>query len=193
MSGISGEDASRLVEIAHASLAHGLRHGRALFVQADAESPTLRAPGASFVTLRTEGHELRGCIGTLEPVRPLAVDVAENAYRAAFHDPRFAPLRAEEANAVELHVSLLGAPERLDVHSEAELLARLRPGEDGLVLRLDARSATFLPEVWAALAEPAAFVRELKRKAGLPADFWSDRLEAFRYATTSLAGGRFSV
>jgi len=190
VSGIAGTDAARLLEIAHASLAHGLRHGSALRVEPAAESPALRAPGASFVTLRAEGRELRGCIGTLEPVRALAADVAENAYRAAFHDPRFAPLRAEEARAVELHVSLIGEPERLDVRSEAELVMLLRPGEDGLILRLDSLRATFLPEVWEALPEPPEFVRALKRKAGLPAGFWSDRLEAFRYSTTSLAGGR---
>jgi uncharacterized protein len=190
VSALAPADSARLLEIARASLAHGLRHGRALSVDPLAESPALRVPSASFVTLRTPDAALRGCIGSFERERALAVDVAENAYRAGFHDPRFAPLRAAEFDEVELHLSLLGPPERLDVRSEAELLARLRPGVDGLILCLDARRATFLPEVWGALPLPQQFVDALKRKAGLPLGFWSERIEAFRYATTSIREDR---
>jgi len=190
VSGISRADAARLVEIAQASLAHGLAHSRALRLDPVAESPALRALGASFVTLRTADQALRGCIGTLEPTRALAVDVAENAYRAGFHDPRFGPLSAVEASGIELHVSLLNEPERLDVRCEAELVAQLRPGEDGLILRLGALRATFLPEVWEALPSPAEFVRALRHKAGIPPGSWSERIEAFRYSTTSIRGGR---
>jgi AmmeMemoRadiSam system protein A len=188
MSALDLADGARLLAIAKASLAHGLRHGSALLPDAAEESPALRALGASFVTLRTAEHELRGCIGTLEPVRPLAADVAENAWRAAFRDPRFPPLAASEAAGLALSVSLLGAPERVAVRSEAELLARLEPGRDGLILAFDGRRATFLPEVWDSLPAPAAFVAALKRKAGLAPGFWSERIEAFRYATTSLHG-----
>jgi len=191
MSGLAPADADRLLEIAHASLAHGLRHGCALRLELAAESLALRALGASFVTLRTAAdQELRGCIGTLEPMRALAADVAENAYRAGFHDPRFDPLRPAEVRGVELHLSLLNAPERLEVCSEAELLVRLRPGEDGLILRLGALRATFLPEVWQALPSPAEFVHALQRKAGIQPGFWSDQIEAFRYSTTSIRGGQ---
>jgi AmmeMemoRadiSam system protein A len=190
VSGIARADAARLVEIAQASLAHGLSHGCALRLDPAAEGPALQALGASFVTLRTADQALRGCIGTLEPTRALAVDVAENAYRAGFHDPRFDPLSPAEAGGIELHLSLLNPPERLAVRCEAELVALLRPGEDGLILRLGERRAIFLPEVWEALPEPGEFVRALQRKAGLPPGFWSDRLEAFRYSTTSIRGGR---
>jgi AmmeMemoRadiSam system protein A len=184
---LAAADAARLLEIARASLAHGLRQGRALDVVPEGESAALAAPGASFVTLRSPDESLRGCIGTLEPTRALAADVAENAYRAGFCDPRFEPLRAVELAGLGLSVSLLGAPERLAVRSEAELAAALRPGEDGLILRLGALRATFLPEVWEALPEPTAFVRALLRKAGLPA--FSERIEAHRYATLSIHGG----
>jgi hypothetical protein len=194
VSEIAPGDATRLLEIAHASLAHGLRHGSALRLDPAAESPALRAPGASFVTLRTRDRALRGCIGTLEPECALALDVAENAYRAAFRDPRFPPLRAEEAEAIDLRVSLLGTPERLDVRSEDELVAQLQPGADGLILRLGSLRATFLPEVWESLPEPRAFVRALERKAGIAPGFWSEEVEAFRYATTSLGDdGRETV
>jgi AmmeMemoRadiSam system protein A len=185
-------DGARLLAIAQASLAHGLRHGSALPLDAAAESPPLRALGASFVTLRTVGRELRGCIGTLEPVRPVAADVAENAYGAAFRDPRFPPLGPREAGALQLSVSLLGAPVRLAAASEAELLAQLQPGRDGLILALGARRATFLPEVWDALPAPAEFLEALKRKAGLPPGFWSDRIETFRYETLSIHGAASS-
>jgi AmmeMemoRadiSam system protein A len=180
-------DGARLLAIAQASLAHGLAHGRALSLDAAAESPALRAPGASFVTLRA-GGELRGCIGTLEPVRALAADVAENAYRAAFHDPRFPPLGAGEAGALALSISLLGAPERIAAQSERELALRLEPGRDGLILALGTRRATFLPDVWEALPAPAEFIAALKRKAGIPPGFWSERVEAFRYQTSSIHG-----
>jgi AmmeMemoRadiSam system protein A len=188
VSRLAPSDAARLLAIARASLAHGLSHGCALPVDPAAESPALRVPGASFVTLRTAGQDLRGCVGTLEPMHALAVDVAENAYRAGFHDPRFEPLGVEEARRIELHVSLLHPPERLKARSEAELVAQLRPGRDGLVLRLGARRATFLPEVWQVLPSPTEFVRALQRKAGLAPGFWSEGLEAFRYAATAIGG-----
>jgi len=188
VSGLAPSDAGRLLAIARASLAHGLSHGCALPVDPAAESPALRVPGASFVTLRTAGQDLRGCVGTLEPMHALAVDVAENAYRAGFHDPRFEPLGVEEARRIELHVSLLHPPERLAARSEAELVAQLRPGRDGLVLRLGARRATFLPEVWQMLPSPTEFVRALQRKAGLAPGSWSEGLEAFRYAATAIGG-----
>lgn len=188
MSALCAGDGARLLAIAQASLAHGLRHGGALPLDTGAESPALRAPGASFVTLRTAADALRGCIGTLEPLRALAADVAENAWRAAFRDPRFPPLAAREAGALRLSISLLGVPERLAAASEAELLARLEPGRDGLILAFGGRRATFLPEVWDALPAPAEFLAALKHKAGLPPGFWSDRLEAFRYATTTVHG-----
>lgn len=190
MSGVARADAARLIEIAEASLAHGLSHGRALRLDPAVESSALQALGASFVTLRTADQALRGCIGTLEPTRALAVDVAENAYRAGFHDPRFDPLSPAEASGIELHLSLLNEPERLVVRCEAELLAQLRPGEDGLILRLGERRATFLPEVWEALPEPVDFLRALQRKAGLPPGHWSERLEVFRYSTTSIRAAR---
>jgi AmmeMemoRadiSam system protein A len=185
---LAAPDGARLLAIAQASLAHGLRHGSALPLDAAAERPALRVPGASFVTLRTADHELRGCIGTLDPVRALAADVAENAYDAAFRDPRFPPLGASEAGGLALSVSLLGAPERLSARSEEELVALLQPGRDGLILALGTRRATFLPEVWEALPAPAEFLAALKRKAGLGPGFWSERVEAFRYETVSIHG-----
>lgn len=184
MSGISPAEAGRLVAIARESLAHGLRHGRALALDPAAEPEALRTCRASFVSWRAPDARLRGCVGSLEAARALALDVAENAFRAAFHDPRFEPVSAAEAATLALHVSILGAPERLVVASREELLSRLRVGRDGLILRQEARQATFLPEVWEELADASAFLRALEKKAGIAS--FGPGVEAFRYETTTI-------
>jgi AmmeMemoRadiSam system protein A len=135
------------------------------------------------VTLHTHG-ELRGCIGSLEPVRPLGVDVRENALAAAFRDPRFPPLAAREFDATSVEVSLLSPAERLYVTDEEDLAGRLRPGVDGLILEHEGRRATYLPQVWEAIPDPRDFVAALKRKAGWSQGFWSPRVNVFLYATT---------
>jgi len=145
--------------------------------------PALARPGATFVTLHNDG-ELRGCIGSLEPVRPLGVDVRENALAAAFRDPRFPPLSAREFDATSIDVSLLSPAERLLVTDEEDLVRRLRPGVDGLLLEHDGRRATYLPQVWDAIPDAHDFVAALKGKAGWPQGFWSARINVFRYVTT---------
>ncbi|WP_170285809.1 AmmeMemoRadiSam system protein A [Propionivibrio limicola] len=142
--------------------------------------PDLSQPGATFVTLMENG-ELRGCIGSLEAHRPLATDVAENAYAAAFQDPRFEPLRQDELPQTRVEVSLLETPQTLQFADETEALAQLCPGVDGLILCLGRRRATFLPQVWETLPEPCQFMAYLKRKAGLPPDFWDNRITLARY------------
>jgi AmmeMemoRadiSam system protein A len=142
--------------------------------------PELSRPGATFVTLMQDG-QLRGCIGSLEAVRPLAKDVAENAIAAAFHDPRFPPLKSEELERTRVEVSLLEAPEAIDFADEADAVAQLRPGIDGLVLTHGQRRATFLPQVWEALPDPGKFLAQLKLKAGLPADLWDEEITLARY------------
>lgn len=140
----------------------------------------LAVPGASFVTLRI-GVDLRGCIGTLEAFRPLAEDVRGNAVNAAFRDPRFAPLTAEEFDRIRIEVSVLSAPEPLDdVRSEAEAVARLRPGVDGVILRSGGHRATFLPQVWEQLPSPYDFLARLRRKAGLRPG-WDGHTRISRY------------
>ncbi|GAA2182333.1 hypothetical protein GCM10009785_21070 [Brooklawnia cerclae] len=141
----------------------------------------LDEPGASFVTL-TIGDRLRGCIGTILAHRPLGDDVVANARHAAFDDSRFAPLRADEFGAVTLEVSVLTAPDPVRFTSRDDLLARLRPGTDGLIVRAVGRRATFLPQVWEKLPDPGRFVEQLLRKAGLPESWWEpDELVVERY------------
>ena len=131
------------------------------------EAAWLHEPGASFVTLMQAG-ELRGCIGTVEAYRPLALDVILNAQATALQDYRFQPLRPEELEAVDIEVSVLSPPATLTVDTPSTIYDALRPGVDGVILQVGARRATFLPQVWAQLPDPRQFVAELLRKAGAP-------------------------
>jgi hypothetical protein len=169
-----------LLDLARASIRHGLASHRPLAIDPLDYPAALREPRAVFVTLNREG-QLRGCIGHLQACQALAQDVAENAWAAAFRDPRFPPLAADELADLEVHISVLSPPEPLAVASQAELLARVRPGVDGLILEDDGHRGTFLPAVWESLPRPADFLRHLKIKAGLPPDYWSDALRVARY------------
>jgi hypothetical protein len=142
--------------------------------------PELSRLAATFVTL-TQNGRLRGCIGSLEAHRPLASDVAENAVAAAFRDPRFTPLVSEEVARTRIEVSLLATPEVLVFGDEAEAIAGLCPGIDGLILTHGGRRATFLPQVWESLPDPRQFMAQLKLKAGLTTDFWDDEITLARY------------
>lgn len=146
----------------------------------DAENPNLRQIAATFVTL-TRNHALRGCIGSLDAHRPLIEDVRHNAIAAAFADRRFAPLARAELVRVRFEVSLLTPATALAAPDQAAAIAALRPGIDGVILEYGPRRATFLPQVWQTLPEAERFLGELKRKAGLPEQFWADELKLSRY------------
>jgi MEMO1 family protein len=136
--------------------------------------------GATFVTLLRAGA-LRGCVGSLQAARPLGEDVADNALGAAFRDPRFAPLGAEEWPLCSVEVSLLSAARRIAFTGEDQLLALIRAGEDGLILEAGGRRATFLPQVWESITDTRRFLAELKRKAGLPPTIPLTRCQVWRY------------
>jgi AmmeMemoRadiSam system protein A len=175
-----------LLGVARRSLEHGIRTGDPLSVDPEDFPPDLRSLRSCFVTLRFVG-KLRGCIGSLEASEPLVLGVARNAFKAGFRDPRFAPIDETELPLLAVEISVLTPPVPLRVDSEAALLAALRPGVDGLVLVDGPYTATFLPAVWDELREPAEFLRQLKRKAGLPLDHWSDTLEIRRYTADKIS------
>lgn len=181
---LSAEHERLLMGVARRAIEHGLQHGGTTVFKADDHPASLQATGAAFVTLKL-GSELRGCIGTLDAYRALVADVHDNAYAAAFRDPRFPPLTAPEWPDVRLRLAVLSPPQPLAVVDEDHLLAVLRPGSDGLILEYGAHRGTFLPAVWDALPEPHAFVRQLKLKMGLPADFWAATLRVYRYTVAS--------
>ena len=165
-----------LLPIARSAITRAL--GRA--AAADTSATGLQQPGASFVTLMMRG-QLRGCIGSLQACRPLREDVEANAVAAALRDPRFKPLTAADLDQTLISVSLLSPMQPLPFESQADALARLRPGIDGIVLEFEAHRSTFLPQVWEQLPTAEIFMAQLKRKAGLPAQFWSDRIQLQRY------------
>lgn len=179
---LTAAERSCLLGVARDAIAQRLRGSRAARIDAQNYSAALREPRASFVTLHLRDR-LRGCIGSLEAQRPLVEDVAHNACAAAFNDPRFAPLSAAEFADLSIHIAVLQAPQPLQFDSEAGLRAQLQRGVDGVILQLGERRATFLPSVWESLPEPRDFLNQLKRKAGLPADYWSDELRVWRYRT----------
>jgi AmmeMemoRadiSam system protein A len=173
-----------LISVARRSIEHGLDYGRPLMVVPSEYHRDLAAERASFVTLQKLG-QLRGCIGHLEAVQPIVVDVADNAFAAAFRDPRFPLLNADEWPEVEVHLSLLTVPEAMHFRDEADLIAQIRASEDGLILQDGPNRGTFLPSVWESLPDPVEFLAHLKRKAGLPAHHWSRQIEIYRYQTES--------
>lgn len=171
-----------LLELAREAIRYGTRHGRPPAVNLEALPAALQVPRATFVTLEENG-QLRGCIGSLEARRPLAEDVVHNAFAAAFGDPRFPPVREEEVDRLDIHISILSPLEEMSFTSEEDLLRQIRPGVDGLVLEDGPYRGTFLPAVWEQLPDKRDFLRHLKLKAGLPPDYWSDTLKVYRYTT----------
>ena len=150
---------------------------------ADESAPWLAEPGACFVTL-TQFGELRGCIGSLQARQPLLSDVKDNAVSAALRDPRFTPLTIEELDITTVEVSLLSESQEMRVRDEADALAQLRPGVDGIIFEYGRYRSTFLPQVWESLAQPRQFLGMLRRKAGLPDDFWAEDVKLSRYSVT---------
>jgi AmmeMemoRadiSam system protein A len=171
-----------VLALARSAIAERLRLG----TLATFRDPSLDERRASFVTLKLD-DQLRGCVGSVERRRALRDDVCVNAVAAGFGDPRFAPLQAREFAQISIEVSVLSAEERIEVASEEELIARLRPGVDGLMLEYGRHRGTLLPQVWQDLQDPQAFVAAVKLKAGLPEDFWSPAMIVSRYAATTWA------
>ena len=182
--GIAAAHRTALLQVAGQSIDCGLAQGAALEPAVEDYPLQLQAVRATFVTLKAAGA-LRGCIGSPNPIRPLVADVAINAHGAAFRDPRFAPLVVPERDGLAISISVLSEREEMTFVSEEDLLRQVRPGVDGLLMEMDHNRGTLLPSVWAAVPEAAVFLRQLKRKAGVAEDFWSERLRVFRYTAES--------
>lgn len=173
-----------LLGLARLVIAEGCAGGGRPIVDADAWPEAVGRPGACFVTLETGADgALRGCIGSLEAYRALVADVADNAFQAAFRDPRFPPVTPGELDAITITLSVLTPAQEMPVADRADLLAALAPGRDGLILADQGRRALFLPSVWDQLSDPRTFVDHLLRKAGLGAGHWSETLRAYRFRT----------
>lgn len=168
---LSPDDGKVLLELAEKTVAAVVTGGTQPSVDVKAMPDGLTGRRACFVTLTGKG-ELRGCIGSIFPQEELCRAVVERARSAATEDPRFAPVKPEELDDLEIEVSVLSIPRPLEYESPEDLLAKLRPKVDGVVLQVGRRQATYLPQVWDQIAEPEEFMRHLSQKAGLPPDGW---------------------
>ena len=164
------EDQRRLLTLARSALKTAVKES-SLLATPSGLPPSLTATKGSFVTLTIKG-DLRGCIGNIFPDKPLAEAVIQNAYNAALNDPRFPPVTPNELSAIEVEVSVLTVPAPLGFASPDDLLHKLRPHVDGVVLNVSGRRATFLPQVWEQLPDATEFLDQLSAKAGLAHDAW---------------------
>jgi len=180
------EQGNILLPIARSAIARefDLQHA------AEKNAAWLQEPGACFVTLTQQG-QLRGCIGSLEAHRALLHDVEANARAAAFSDPRFEPLSAHEFNETDIEISLLSPMQRMQFSDEADALAQLRPGIDGIVFEYAHHRSTFLPQVWEQLPAAREFIAHLKVKARLPANFWASEVRLHRYSVSKFKEREF--
>ncbi len=183
---LSARQRAALLRLARATIEEGLLTGRHPAFRRNGWEPALLEPGAAFVTLRSANGALLGCIGSLTATRPLAADVAEHAFDAAFRDPRFPPLTADRAEGMVVDISVLGPPRPFPATGYWELVARLPKGT-GLVVHAESHRATFLPAVWEQLPDPEAFVGALWRKAGLLPGEWPEGTRVEAYDTEEFA------
>ena len=178
---LTHEERNELLRIAREAIEYSLHRKKLPSIPKQSLTPNLREDGASFVTLAING-ELRGCIGALEPQQQLAEDVRTHAIAAAFEDPRFHPLREDELNRIQIEVSRLTRPVPLAYKDADDLLSKLRPHVDGVILKEGFRRATFLPQVWEKLPNPVEFLDNLCYKMGINHSAWRTRhLEVLIY------------
>lgn len=172
-----------LLRIAAASIRRGTSHNTPINVDLSSFPDSLQEKGACFVTIEKGKARLRGCIGSLEAHRPLAKDCAENAFQAAFHDPRFPKVAKDELSEISLHISILSPSFAMKFTDQEDLLSQIRPHIDGIIIQDVGMRALFLPSVWEKITDKAQFLNQLKLKAGLREDHWSKTFRAWRFIT----------
>lgn len=181
---LNAQQKEKLHETAYHSIEQGLKQHHPSTINLSDYDTHLREKAATFVTLKID-HGLRGCIGILVPTRALIDDVAHNAYAAAFNDRRFESIKQDELERLTIHISVLNKPEKMYFDSEQDLVSQLQPGIDGIILEEESKKSTFLPSVWESLNNKVEFLQLLKKKAGLPADYWSNSIKVKRYSVES--------
>jgi AmmeMemoRadiSam system protein A len=171
-----GAERKFLIDLARASLLRAVRETDLLPAEfAGLKVPAkLAEPGACFVTLTHKG-KLRGCVGQLEAREPLYRAVMRNAENAATRDLRFSPVLPSEVSEIQIEISVLTEPRPICFNSPEELLTKLRPHEDGVLLKIGARGATFLPQVWDRIPDKVEFLNQLCRKAGCGSSDWKEK------------------
>lgn len=171
LSQLSQDEKNILLKLAREALEIAVRGDPVPKLDLERVSPALREAGASFVTLTSAGF-LRGCIGALEPYQSLAEDVREHAVAAALDDPRFAPVQPDELPGLDIEISRLTPAQPLEYSSPLDLIEKLRPGMDGVILKDNFRRATYLPQVWEKIPDPVDFLDSLCLKMGSAQNLW---------------------
>lgn len=189
ISSINKEEGLFLVNLARKAIEYYLKTRKIPYIPPEnIPYENLKKLGASFVTLETKQRKLRGCIGSIIPHRPLYEDVIHNAISAAVSDPRFVPLSPAELNDIKVKVSVLTYPQPLEYTDWVDLLGKIQPYKDGLIIKYGNHSATFLPDVWEDLPDKHQFMAHLCLKAGLEPDCYKSlKLQVFKYHTISFS------
>jgi uncharacterized protein, PH0010 family len=178
---LTTEEQKILLRLAREAMERGVKGEEISVLDLSSLPLRLREEGSSFVTL-TIGGQLRGCIGSLNPYQPLAEDVREHAVAAALNDPRFPPVKESELNGIQVEVSRLTRPLPLEYKDADDLLSQLHPHVDGVILQDAFHRATFLPQVWEKIPDPADFLDNLCYKMGIKPDVWrSKHLDVLTY------------
>ena len=178
---LSNQERITLLKLARQSLELAVNGKQLPLIELDEYSAKLRENGASFVTLTIKGN-LRGCIGALEPYQALVQDVCEHAVAAALQDYRFPPVQPDETSLLEIEISRLTVPVELVYTSPSDLVDRIRPTVDGVILRDGHLRATFLPQVWEKLPTAEEFLSNLCHKMGASGDLWArKKIKVFTY------------
>ena len=173
MSVLSDEESKILLKLARSVITSKLKSDVVLEMPVNV-SGNLKEKRGCFVTLHKKGG-LRGCIGTIEPTTPLIDCVEKNSFNSAFCDPRFPPLAFEELPDVEIEISVLTVPERIEFVDGQDLKNKLKPGIHGVILSRGARRSTFLPQVWEQLPDKELFLDHLCQKGGMSKKSWMDK------------------
>jgi AmmeMemoRadiSam system protein A len=175
------EEQKILLRLAREAMERGVRGEDLPLLDLAALPSRLREEGSAFITLMSQG-QLRGCIGSLEPYQPLVEDVREHAVAAALRDPRFPTVREEELSGIQIEISRLTRPVPLEYTDASDLLSKLCPHRDGVVVRDGFHRATFLPQVWQKIPDPADFLDNLCYKMGASPNLWRQKhLEVLTY------------
>jgi AmmeMemoRadiSam system protein A len=177
----NGEEKKFLLKLARNTLDEYLKNGGMPKIDEKELTHTMKVEYGCFVTLNLNG-KLRGCIGYLQPVKPLYKAVMENAVNAATNDPRFRAVKHEELKDIKIEISILSSLDDLEFDSPNELLSKLVPMRDGVILKIGMSSATFLPQVWESLPNKTDFLSQLSLKSGNMPDAWKGKgVEVFTY------------
>lgn len=180
---LSNKEGALLLKLARQSIKSKFDNNEnaLLNLKQSASKTILEENRGAFVTLHIN-KQLRGCIGNIEPVKTIFASVEDNAKKAAFHDPRFKALSYEELDEIDIDISILTKPLKLEYDDANDLIVKLKPEIDGVIIRKNNHGATFLPQVWKQLNSAKLFLSHLCMKAGLSSDEWeTGELDVFLY------------